>query len=177
MRKNNSKQFMNDLFNPQGRTRRRDYFIINLICTIIYVPIYFSVEYLNHSFGDLLFLCIFLFFFFPFIIIVTIKRFHDIGYSGWATLLMFVPILNIGGGFLLLFKDGTIGTNKYGNDPKRRIPKGYVIDDEIKEDHSKEIKQEKICTNCGVANKITLRYCMVCGYELPKNEIMQGRKE
>ena len=166
---------MSNLVTPKGRARRREYILVNLIYTIIYIPIYFSIKYLtpvigNIDISDVLFLFLFLISFFPLMIIVTIKRFHDIGYSGWATLLLFVPIINIGGGFLLLFKDGTIGTNKYGEDPKKRISKEAIIDFENKE-KEKIIKKEKICSHCGMTNIITLRYCKSCGYELSKIEI------
>jgi uncharacterized membrane protein YhaH (DUF805 family) len=57
-------------------------------------------------------------------------------YSGWFVLLLFVPLVNLGGGILLLFKDGTIGQNKYGDDPKGRIP---VLTNEIDEINPKEL--------------------------------------
>jgi uncharacterized membrane protein YhaH (DUF805 family) len=51
---------------------------------------------------------------------IIIKRFHDINCSGWYSVLLLVPIVNIGGAFLLLFKEGTPGENKYGMNPKNR---------------------------------------------------------
>ena len=48
---------------------------------------------------------------------ITVKRFHDLNRSGWETLLLAVPIVNIYFGFLTLFKQGTIGPNSYGADP------------------------------------------------------------
>ena len=48
---------------------------------------------------------------------VCVRRLHDINYSVWHFLIVFIPIVGI---FLLLWnlvKRGTIGPNKYGNDP------------------------------------------------------------
>ncbi|MCT4605328.1 MAG: DUF805 domain-containing protein [Marinisporobacter sp.] len=47
----------------------------------------------------------------------TIKRLHDIERSAWHLLLNFIPIYNIYLTILLLFKKGTDGPNKYGEDP------------------------------------------------------------
>ena len=44
-----------------------------------------------------------------------VKRLHDLDKSGWLILLMFVPIV-------MLFADGTVGPNQYGEDPKNRMP-------------------------------------------------------
>jgi uncharacterized membrane protein YhaH (DUF805 family) len=48
---------------------------------------------------------------------VGVRRLHDIGKSGWFTLLGFVPIANI---VLLIWlaQDGQLGTNEYGPNPK-----------------------------------------------------------
>lgn len=53
-------------------------------------------------------------------IAVTVRRFHDQGYSGWMYLLNFIPFF---GGLIVLvfmFLDGTPGPNQYGEDPKGR---------------------------------------------------------
>lgn len=47
-----------------------------------------------------------------------IKRFHDLGKSGWFSLLMLVPLVNIAVGlFWLGFVKGDDGANEYGADP------------------------------------------------------------
>lgn len=57
----------------------------------------------------------------PFIIIwalyfiyCAINRFHDLGMSGWCTLVVFVPFLGFIFGILLLFISGNENSNKYG---------------------------------------------------------------
>ena len=51
-----------------------------------------------------------------------VKRLHDLDKSGWLILLMFVPIVNALFGLYMLFADGTVGPNQYGEDPKNRTP-------------------------------------------------------
>lgn len=51
-----------------------------------------------------------------------VKRLHDLDKSGWLILLMFVPIVNALFGLYMLFADGTVGPNPYGEDPKNRMP-------------------------------------------------------
>jgi hypothetical protein len=48
-----------------------------------------------------------------YLIKVTIARSHDIGKSGWWILIPFYSLY-------LIFKDGDVGSNKYGRDPKNR---------------------------------------------------------
>ena len=45
------------------------------------------------------------------ILAVGVRRMHDVGKSGWFLL---IPIYN----FILTLTPGTVGTNKYGPDPK-----------------------------------------------------------
>lgn len=56
---------------------------------------------------------------------VTVKRFHDTDKSGWMILIFLIPLVNIFFAFYLLFADGTVGPNRYGPDPKNRMP--YVM--------------------------------------------------
>ena len=51
-----------------------------------------------------------------------IKRLHDLNKTGWMILLLFIPIVNIVFGLYMLFADGTVGPNQYGDDPKNRMP-------------------------------------------------------
>ncbi len=49
--------------------------------------------------------------------IIMIKRLHDIDYSGWLSLLILVPGINIAFIFFLLFAKGTPGPNRFSNLP------------------------------------------------------------
>lgn len=48
-----------------------------------------------------------------FFIIQTIKRLHDLNFSGWWALLVLVPVVNLFAGAWTLVKKGTTGKNKY----------------------------------------------------------------
>jgi uncharacterized membrane protein YhaH (DUF805 family) len=45
---------------------------------------------------------------------ITIRRWHDLGYSGWFIIMSFIPIVNLFVGFFVLFRAGNKETNKYG---------------------------------------------------------------
>lgn len=47
----------------------------------------------------------------------SVKRLHDVDKSGWFYLLILVPFVNLWIIYLLFFKKGTVGENRFGNDP------------------------------------------------------------
>jgi uncharacterized membrane protein YhaH (DUF805 family) len=49
---------------------------------------------------------------------VTVRRFHDLGHSGWFLLVLILPLVNIVFSLLLFFQDGQDGDNEYGPSPK-----------------------------------------------------------
>ena len=51
-----------------------------------------------------------------------VKRLHDLNKSGWLILLCCVPIVGWIFALYMLFADGTVGPNPYGEDPKNRMP-------------------------------------------------------
>ena len=57
-----------------------------------------------------------------FMIAQDVKRLHDVDKSGWLLLLVLIPLVNIVLGLYMLFADGTVGPNRYGADPKNRMP-------------------------------------------------------
>ncbi len=69
------------------------------------------------------------------------KRCHDIGKSGWW---QFVPFF----GLWMLFKDGDVGSNEYGEDPKGRIiikkvPK-KILDSEVEVENDEEASNKNL---------------------------------
>ena len=50
-----------------------------------------------------------------------IRRLHDLGWSGWSFLLLFIPFVNIYYIFSLYFKKGQDEENKYGKTPNIKI--------------------------------------------------------
>lgn len=55
---------------------------------------------------------------FIFIFSVFVRRLHDLGKSGWLTLLIFIPVVNAILGIILLFKPGNREANQYGPPPR-----------------------------------------------------------
>jgi hypothetical protein len=49
--------------------------------------------------------------------LTTIQRCHDIGWSGWAVLLNFIPFVNLFVMLMWIFKRGDAGANAYGLPP------------------------------------------------------------
>jgi uncharacterized membrane protein YhaH (DUF805 family) len=52
---------------------------------------------------------------------LSVRRAHDMGWSGWAALLMFVPLVNFIFALIFLFKKGTMGPNQYGAEPSTAV--------------------------------------------------------
>ena len=50
-------------------------------------------------------------------IMLSIRRIHDIGYSGWWFLIVLIPYIGWLFGILIYFVPGTVGGNQYGPDP------------------------------------------------------------
>lgn len=50
-------------------------------------------------------------------IMITIRRLHDLGHTGWFALVTFIPFVNFIFGIYLLFAQGNRGPNIYGPDP------------------------------------------------------------
>lgn len=50
-----------------------------------------------------------------FSISISIKRWHDLGKSGWWTLTNLIPLINIFVWIYLIFKKGNTGSNQFGS--------------------------------------------------------------
>lgn len=53
--------------------------------------------------------------------LVIAQRCRDFGWTGWAALIIAVPVINVFFLIALFFIPGTDGTNRYGPDPTRRV--------------------------------------------------------
>lgn len=99
----------------EGRARRMEFWMFFLINSIIYwlLDIWESFE----QWGTLLTGFYSLFIFFP-ALAVGIRRLHDIGRSGWWTLISFIPIVGPLTLFVFSCFDSEDGSNEYGPNPK-----------------------------------------------------------
>ena len=59
---------------------------------------------------------------------MTVRRLHDIDRPGSDWFLLIVPIYNIYLSALLVLKEGTVGPNRYGEDP---VGSGYSEDENL----------------------------------------------
>ena len=124
--------------NFSGRARRREFWYFFLFLCLINIIPFFSYYYLIFQFGSsnsttenfkfvsIMFYFVIAIFFFDLIILipyisVIVRRFHDIGKSGWFILVSFIPII---GNFILLYFmtiDSQPSTNEYGFSPKYAV--------------------------------------------------------
>lgn len=100
-----------------GRLRRKDL----IIRTLILVISAFALQALAIALNSVVILVITSLLYFVAciaMIIQCVKRFHDLGKSGWYYLFMCIPFVNLYWLFNLVFVEGTKGPNEYGEDPK-----------------------------------------------------------
>ena len=103
-----------------GRSRRKEYwlfaldvFIISVVLTIIEMmaglEIAPDVGLLSTIFSLIIFIPS---------LSVAVRRFHDIGRSGWWLLLVLIPVLGWIALFVFTLLDSQSGSNEYGPNPK-----------------------------------------------------------
>jgi uncharacterized membrane protein YhaH (DUF805 family) len=106
------------------RLRRKDFTIYTLVIAVISGIISIPMDSaLRQSSSSMDTIYSYLALFLVLIIIQTvlvINRLNDINLSGYYSILGFIPFINFGS-VLLFFIDGTKGSNKYGDDPKKRV--------------------------------------------------------
>ena len=103
----------NHFFDFKGRASRKLFWLFTLNVFVIN----FILSYILQSFdviGFIIGMIFSLIMFFP-SLGLTVRRLHDINFSGWWVLLGFIPV--IGAIALIIFAclPGTEGENKYGN--------------------------------------------------------------
>jgi len=106
-------------FSIKGRIRRKDY-LIRAILLSIPVAIMNVASQSSQEPSLLLFAGLVMIASGILVAIQAIKRLHDINMSGWYWLVFLIPVANLIFGLYVIFKDGTPGPNKYGEDPKGR---------------------------------------------------------
>lgn len=101
-------------FSFSGRIRRTEYGISLIINSILN---FFLTAIIGSTNGDAAILLVLYIPMLWFIWAQGAKRSHDRGNSGWYQLIPFYPLV-------LLFGEGEIGPNRYGEDPKNRNLQG-----------------------------------------------------
>ncbi len=109
----------------EGRIIRRHYFFGLLFIFLIFL----SIEAVSfHTGMELIFLTIILgIVALPFSFGLGVRRLHDLGYSGWLLLILFIPVINIIFGLYMLFAPGKEAGEKYGDRADYRISSVKVM--------------------------------------------------
>jgi len=127
----------NNYANFSGRARRREYWMFQLINTVIMIVLYVPVagfllpslmatQRTGEGLPNLsplvgLFLLLYVVYtlavFVP-SLAVTVRRLHDAGYSGWLFLIAFVPFVGSIALLVLTILESKPGSNKWGPNPK-----------------------------------------------------------
>mgnify|MGYP006084834523 CR=1 FL=1 len=109
------------MFTTKGRANRKEYVVRILSTFIVFVIagytandiVHYNILLLIYIWFLVLCMSISLIQYFP----LSIRRLHDLNTSGWYVFLTFVPFCQF---FILwlMFKEGTEGANRYGEQPK-----------------------------------------------------------
>lgn len=107
-----------DFFTFSGRINRLNYFYATATNYLLLFSIYkFLLNNLHSNLFILLFIVLLCLALSTSGLSINIRRLHDIDKSSWFLLISFIPF--IGHAFLvyLFFAKGTVGPNKYGDEP------------------------------------------------------------
>ena len=109
---------MNDFSSFKGRLNRKPFFLRQLILGLFALPISMIIR-VPPVFGLQIFLMGLVVGTVISVLIFAqvVKRLHDVDKSGWYSLILFVPLINIAAILALLLLEGSRGTNQYGDDP------------------------------------------------------------
>jgi uncharacterized membrane protein YhaH (DUF805 family) len=112
-------------FSFTGRIRRTEFgisYIAYFVACLIIVGIGSGDAAGNRSVSSSLLILLFYIPLFWFLLAQGAKRCHDVGKSGWWQIIPFYV-------FWMLFQDGDLGPNEYGDDPKGRAYDYQSYDD------------------------------------------------
>jgi len=106
-----------------GRSRREEFWMFHVVDLILFLVISVIAVNVNNQLQDLIIYFVMFYIFGLFLprIGVMVRRFHDIGYSGWLSLIVLIPFLGVIVIIVFMSTEGTKGGNKYGPNPKLRV--------------------------------------------------------
>lgn len=116
--------FLSNLF--KGRVSRKQ-FILSAVAYLVFIFLIGSIVGILKSFSEDLAWIFGFFFQFIFILIIilsislSVRRMHDIGFSGKYIILILIPFANLLLSLYLLIKGGEEKNNKYGNVPPKEF--------------------------------------------------------
>ena len=109
------------LLSPKGRISRRDFWLKGLL---ILFPIWIAIAYVDagipaepgRSVGSSPLDVVYFLTLWPALALV-LKRLHDLGRSGWFAAVLLIPIANLLVMAEMAVVRGTVGPNRFGDDP------------------------------------------------------------
>lgn len=106
--------------NFSGRARRREYWTFIIVNAVLGFILIILDSVLNHYIANDIRILSGIYGLFVFIpgLSVSFRRLHDINKPAWWLLIGAIPLVGWIWLFVYSIKDGTIGPNKYGYDPK-----------------------------------------------------------
>ncbi len=106
-----------NLFNFEGRARRRDILVIPLLSIIFWIIVEILLDILGNGAVMPVFLIYILLLYVN--VATIVRRLHDMGKNGWWLLLVLIPYLGVIVLIIvLLLSPGDDGENKYGKNPR-----------------------------------------------------------
>lgn len=110
-------------WSANGRIRRRSYVIrvgVLIFIWAIIKEVFMQGPYIeNYHFAIFLGVILGLIWLYIFFV-QSMKRLQDMNKNGWWYLMLFIPFFNVLFFLYVIFSDGTVGSNRYGMDPKNR---------------------------------------------------------
>lgn len=107
-----------------GRSRRKEYWMFNLINFIISMLIYLPGIYVAASYENPALIVIYWLYSLTLMVpslAVSVRRLHDVGKSGWNLLIGLIPLLGAIWLLVLFATDSQEGSNEWGPNPKTDI--------------------------------------------------------
>ena len=117
------KETIKEMFlTTQGRLNRKPYFLRGLLLWILSLIISGATDVMTESDSLALNLLSLVLLVISIglgvaTVMLVIRRWHDLGKSGWFTLLLLIPLVNLIVAIYLWVKKGDEGPNQYGDDP------------------------------------------------------------
>lgn len=105
----------------KGRARRKEYwmfFLFNIIFAILAALIDNLVGTASPELGYGIFYGIYALAVLIPGLAVTVRRFHDVGKSGWMYFIILIPLIGVIWFMVLMVRDSESGSNKWGENPK-----------------------------------------------------------
>ena len=110
------KNFIKQLFSFKGRAKRTEYWLLGICSGLLMLPVTVTDE-ADMSLGLALYALVMVIPLTWLSLAVVTRRFHDLGKSGWFTILTCIPVVNIIFGVYVAFFKGQQQDNEYGPNP------------------------------------------------------------